>query len=165
MLVVACIGYVIMGASVYPVMGWGSPEHPIGMAFCLAPIYAFVTFSVVLVVAARTRRPLGVADLFRIVLWTIVGFGLGVHSMAGSYYAHFFPQRSDSMRTIGLAIVGVALFLVVMTFFVLKNPSIYGSGLCPHCGYDQRGHEYERCPECGHANGDEASLPVSRELS
>lgn len=133
------VGYGAIFCSLAYAIRWGNSEHPIGMAFSVAPIFAFVSYSIAVVVASRTRRNLVVIDLVRLMLWALVGYGLGVANMSVSYYRHFFPQNSNLMEAIGLAISGLAFGLIVVSLFVCPVPRRYKGDVCPQCGNDVRG--------------------------
>lgn len=55
-------------------------------------------------------------------------------------------------RVLGAAI-GAALVVVVATWVIDRWIASHLHGVCENCGYDLRGSESERCPECGAAVG------------
>lgn len=144
------LGYGAIFLALAYAIRWGSSEHPIGMAFSIAPIYAFVSFSIAIVVASNTRRDLVLIDLARLLMWAFVGYGIGVANMSVSYYRHFFPQNANMMETIGLATSGLSLGFIVISLFVFPTPRKYSGNRCCNCGYDKRGAASQTCPECGH---------------
>ncbi|MCB9867894.1 MAG: hypothetical protein H6816_14815 [Phycisphaerales bacterium] len=85
------------------------------MAISTAPIPAFLAFSIALVFAARTHRPLASGDFARIVLWAAVGYGFGVAHMADGYYRHYFPQRADTMVALGYTLAALSLCVIVLS--------------------------------------------------
>jgi len=142
------IGYALIGVALACVFAYGSSEHPVGMVFSFAPIPAFVAFTLALLSASRSKRPLTRIDLARVALWALVGYGFGIAQMAGAYYRHYFPQYADLAMSLGYALAGVCLGLIVVSVLIFPTPKRYSAGCCAVCGYDLTASS-GRCPECG----------------
>jgi len=141
------VGYGILVAFLVYVVCYS--ESPVGMALSLAPVLALILFTVTVIIAANTRRPLGVIDLVRIVCWILFAAGYGVSNMATSYYIVSWPQYSALAQAVGDCVVGGSLMAVLLVSLLWPIPKRHPSHCCSHCGYNLTGNTSGVCPECG----------------
>ena len=72
-----------------------------------------------------------------------------------------YSQELFLVMNLGLLLVGVALLMTLHGYpflraFLRKNLNEHGIPVCLKCGYDLRGSEGRRCPECGTESGSKA---------
>lgn len=78
-------------------------------------------------------------------------FQFSVNSL-GHYFTYYLKRDAFHAADIGtLAQLGLGLYLLFAGKWVIRRVlrGIGTPGLCPHCGYDVRGLDTARCPECG----------------
>ena len=97
---------------------WGSSEHPIGMAFSVAPLFGMVAFLIASAFARRCRRPLTIVDGIRIGCWTALGCAEGVREMSTAYYEHYWPQYSV-LAHMSAVVTMTTCLLIIVTVTVL----------------------------------------------
>jgi hypothetical protein len=142
------VGYIPIIVAIFLLMPFARRHHPVGTPIALAPVFCFLTYSHAVAAALWMRRPLSRLDLFRIGLWGVVGFGIGML---------FDPLSSDrassplagGIRAVGMAVAGFTFGVIVLTVLIYPNPRRYADQACPRCGYDRSGRRSASCPECG----------------
>lgn len=137
-------------------LGRGSAEHPIGMALCLAPITAFVAFSIALIVACCTRRALVRADFIRVILWALIGAGFGVVMMADGYYRRFHPDLAPRFVAGGYVLMTLCAVLIALVTIMQRRRGVHPGHGCPTCSCDSPSATVEtpaRDRECPPADG------------
>ncbi len=132
------------------VCGYGSSDHPVGMALSFAPFPGLALFVVSCSSAGLSQRRMVPADVLRIACWSLLGIGFGIVSIGGGYYAVYWPQYSHIALTWGRGLMAGALIVIVASLFIWPRGTVPPpEGRCQTCGYSLERLTAPRCPECG----------------
>jgi hypothetical protein len=103
-------------------------------------------------------RNLGLREILLIGIVSAIGGGIGI-----LVFWIFLSPATNKVGLLGLYVGSFVLCGIFSGFFAARITSrrilpyvrqeLLKLGYCPDCGYDQRGNDSEKCPECGRKGG------------